>query len=657
MKTASLNPSAIILDLEDSVQQWEKQGLRKIYTEALKDKILGKSIRVFIRTSPLENRSELCNDLETFIGSGINGFCLPKIENPQSIAEVDSLIGNIEKEKGITTPYMHKLIPLIETPAAYFNVDKIATASKRNIALVAGSGDFTAEMICNDGSLAYDAFFSQVVLAARAAGLGALWGVHDKIDDLIGFEKVCTKMKNTGFNGAAVLTPKQIALANYIFSLTPKQNKWVESVLSRNSDGNNIKVVRPSVQESRQMIGPPHRIKAENTKSVYQPFATDQIESVKGFIPSKGMPSNASIGEAIYTPIRLMVGESWNTLWSCAFPPGNGLSRLSHAMMTPQQLPFSLATTMAVALTVSTLSYHARVHLGFRNIFQHRALLAGDVIQAMYKIDSVVPKKGGDGCLYSIVTSTHWLVNQANKVILQLEKTTMFSPNDSNLQSMEAEHLKSLAAYDSWLLKEILQCPADVLLPSQSQPELKSGMLVIHDFVKVMGHSETRMLCNLLNIVNPHHHNSVRYSATDLLVPGPFVMSAGISNTALDLGEVLYEDIPLCINPNKVNFGDQLGTMTYVVQSEVINEGNYERIALKHIVVKNVDMEILSNFPISIELLEGIEKMKPSKIEALCTRVCPILLNKIVCVIVRRIVRVPHGRMTTRTLIPKELLA
>ena len=67
-----------------------------------------------------------------------------------------------------------------------------------------------------------------------------------------------------------------------------------------------------------------------------------------------------------------------------------------------------------------------------------------------------------------------------------------------------------------------------------------------------MGESEVRMLCTLLNIVNPHHHNKVRYQETDLLIPGPFVMSAALGNSALDIGEIIYEDIPYCVNPNKL---------------------------------------------------------------------------------------------------------
>lgn len=97
----------------------------------------------------------------------------------------------------------------------------------------------------------------------------------------------------------------------------------------------------------------------------------------------------------------------------------------------------------------------------------------------------------------------------------------------------------------------------------------------------------------------------MRYASNDLLVPGPFVMAAGLANTVLDLGEVLYEHIPMCVNPNKVNFGDQISTLTYVVGSkEVEGKVGFEQVTVKHIVVKNSDMEILSQLEIPLELFE-----------------------------------------------------
>ena len=650
-KTASMRPDVVILDLEDSVEEHEKPAVRKMYLEALENGTFS-SLNTFVRCSPLNCKEDVQEDIDMFAASGIAGFILPKVESPSSVFEINGLISKVEKEKGLAESNI-KLIPIVESPAAYFCLDKIALASERNVAIMAGSGDFTAEAVCEDHSPTYDAYFSKAVLAAKIAGIGALWGVHDKIDDHAGFENFCLKMKRCGFNGVVALTPKQISLANYIFSMSPRESIWINNVLKKDLCGSHLKVIRPSIQESRQMIGPPHRIKAKNMKNQMECLTqAASIPTIKGIVKSKGMSTDISIGEVVRTPHRVTVGESWKTLWDSVFLNGNRLHESVNG--SKQHLPFTLAATMAVALSVSSLSYYARVHLGFKNIFQHRPLVTGDMIQAMYRIEGIKSKKGSDNNLYSIVSSTHWLVNQVNDVILQLEKVTMFSPDHCKIHLKKAKQTKSLEVGKSALLESMLQNPAENFLPLVLQPHIDAGQLLVHDMVKVMGYSETRMLCTLLRIVNPHHHNIVRYSSNDLLVPGPFVMSAAIANSALDLGEILYEDIPLCISPNKVNFGDQIGTLTYVVECrEIEGRPNYEQLIVKHIAVKNSDMEILSQMDIPLELFNG-DKMKPSEIEKLCANEFPILLNKIACIIVRRIIRVKPG-LHSSVKVPQEL--
>ena len=112
-----------------------------------------------------------------------------------------------------------------------------------------------AVSLCEENSPTYFAHCGQVVLAARAANLCPIAGVCDKIDDHVQIEKFYRKMKACGFTGAVTVTPTQIDQANFEFSPSLKEMKWSRSVLAQ--DG--LFTIQPSVQESRQMIGPPHR--------------------------------------------------------------------------------------------------------------------------------------------------------------------------------------------------------------------------------------------------------------------------------------------------------------------------------------------------------------------------------------------------------------
>lgn len=646
-KVKTLQADVVVLDLEDSIAQDDKMTIRELYTGALRDRVFG-SAKVFIRSSSLSSASEVHQDISIFTGSGIEGFMLPKVEKESEVVEVEQLIAAMEKEKNV--PFMQtKMIPIIETLPAYFAMEKIASASKRNIAIIGGSGDFTAEAVCEDHSTTYQAYFSKCVLAAKCAGILPLWGVHDKIDDHAGFYRVNDKMKASGFAGTAALTPIQIAMANTVYSLSPKEMKWIESV---NNNGTAIKLIQPSVQESRQMIGPPHRDKARNMLKQYvhgdeckrKRTASSIKRSVNGLSP------NIKTGDINATSHECIVSESLVNSWNSSFLQysSNGLDNSA-----VNQLPFSLSASLAGAFSVQCFSYHARAHLGFRNIFQASPLRPGDRVRGMFRIDDVLLKKGGDGNSYAVAKSKHWLINQHDKVILQLDKATMFQPDHCSPKSSTSKNTSLLDPEKTTLYENLTTTDVNEVLPMRSSPILLPGDILVHDIVKVMGHSEVRMLCYLLKIVNPHHHNKVRYSHSDILVPGPFVMAASISNASTDIGEVLYEDVSSSVNPNKVNLGDQIGAMTLVVKCTVLEANpDLEEVILKHVAIKNVDMDTIAQLNLPQRLFED---MKPSSYEELCIAELPLLIHKIACVTTRRIIRVRSG-LKKPCNVPQELI-
>ena len=663
-KTRTLGADAVVLDLEDSVAAKEKASIRNLYVQALDDGVLS-GMHVFVRVSDLDATKEVEEDIRVLTRPEVLGFLLPKVKHPNQVRQVDEILTKVEKEHSVEAA---KLVPILEVPEAYFHSDKIASCSSRNVCVIVGSGDFTASAVCDDHSQIYDAFFSRGAIAAKAAGIEAVCGVHDKIDDHAGLENFCRKMKKCGYVGGVALTPKQIQIINNAFEYTLRELKWVDEVLEERDNANiNIKLIQPSVQESRQMIGPPHKDKAramrercEKRQEFIAPRITpSSFDNLRGTQLKKGISPNIKFGEIVQTPYEVTITDSWKSLWETAFLSNKGyftsLPMSTSLGFKGLPLPFSQVATMAVAFSVSSLSYYARVHLCFKNMFQQRPLIVGDTVRAMFCINSAEKKRGGDGSQYCIVNSTHWIVNQPEEVVFQVNKKTMFSPSHCNIQETSETRAASLDPLKSLHRQNLLQQPEGVFLPRLPVPKLIPGQLLVHDFVKIMGDSEVRMLCTLLNIVNPHHHNKVRYQATDLLIPGPFVMSAALGSSALDIGEIIYEDIPLCINPNKVNFGDQIGAVTYIESCEPLsNNPQLEEVKLKHLALKNTDMEILSEMDIPKKLFE-VKVMKPSEYESICAAEIPMLLHKIACVVERRIIRVRPG-FAKDGRIPKELV-
>ena len=649
-KVVTLGADVIILDMEDSVPGDRKEEMRKEYRTALDEGIFSNAC-VYVRVNETSCLSELEKDVDALTQRDVAGFILPKTESENDIHLLEEMVLQAEVRSKLT-PGKCCFVPIVETPWAYFHLDKIASSSPRLSAIMMGNGDLAARVLCEDHSPTYYSFFSRGVLAAKAAGIEAVGGVHDKIDDIVGFEKFCNIMKRCGFAGVVTLTPKQLALANRAFSHTSEELQWAQKVMGiGNTHNGQIKTIQRSIQESRQMIGPPHYLKANAILNRSQQSRKGLLDINKmGPVISPTHPlqmwldPTLKIGEMIYSPLEVTVTESWKTLWDSAFLSmgqlQNSYVKSSKLGLADVPLPFSLLATMVAGFTVSMFSYDARVHLGFYNLFQNKPVFPGDTLHAMFCVDSAYDTTGKDGNRYTIAHSSHWLVNQKNQIVFSAQKRTMFAPRKVKHSTKATVNSQALSPTDSTWRKTVVQQPTESLLSWAPQPPLVPGQLFIHSHTKVHNNSEMRMLASLMRITNPHHHNTVRYSPTDILVPGPFVMAATIANTTQNLGEYAYEDILMATNLNKVNPGDLIGTVSYVLESKRLADNpDLEQVTIRHLAIKNTDIEELQNIGIPQKLLNG-SLTKPSEYESVCQNECPLLFHKIACQMVRHLIRV-----------------
>lgn len=646
-KAMSVGADVIVLDLEDSVPKEAKSRMRHEYLNALREGLFAKKM-IYVRANEVSDLDELRKDVDLMTSVGVAGFMLAKTETISDIRTIEELVSEAESKRGLSKGFT-KLVPIIETPRAFFRVHELTLASPRISAVVVGSGDFMAQQLCDEHSLAYDTLFATVALAARAAGIEAFAGVHDKLDDYRGFEHFCYKLKSSGYTGAVGLTPKQIALANRIFSYSPEELQWAQKVL-QHSNGS-IRTVQRSIQESRQMIGPPHlrRAKAILERSKVMPTLekTKSSPVVDFTKPQQPFTRQLRVGETTFSPVEVTVTDSWKVLWDGVFLSSPGGISNSNVMcnkvgLPSVPIPFSLLATAVAGFTVSVFSYEARVHLGFYDMFQSLPVFSGDTLRAVFRINDVCNTMGKDGNPYVIASSTHALLNQRNQIVFSTTKKTMFSPvsiGQGHLQTNNPSSSTLNPGKSTWRLN-ILSQPSNKLVSRPHQPDLIPGQLHAHSFPTVISYGEMRMLATLLHITNPHHHNVHRYNPSDILVPGPFVMAAAMANTSPDIGDIVYEDIKCCTNINKVNPGDQINTITYVMDSKPLQENPaLEEVTLKHLAIKNTEVDHLLHDGIPKKLLSG-ELQKPSEYEDVCLEQCPLLFHRIACQMVRRIVRI-----------------
>jgi citrate lyase subunit beta/citryl-CoA lyase len=100
-------------------------------------------------------------------------------------------------------------------------------------ALVVGANDLAREMGARPDPerTSLQAALSLTVCAARAAGITALDGVFNRIEDVDGLERECAQGRAFGFDGKTLIHPSQIDVARAAFSPDEAEIAWARAVV------------------------------------------------------------------------------------------------------------------------------------------------------------------------------------------------------------------------------------------------------------------------------------------------------------------------------------------------------------------------------------------------------------------------------------------
>ena len=229
-KAAGLMPDAFIPDLEDSVAPDDKDEAREIVSDHI-DVLSGNGVRVLPRVNSLDT-GLLEADLEAVIGPNIFGITVGKIQLPEHIEEISSLISRFENSAGLKDGSL-KLIPWIESALGVVKAYDILTASPRIYGAAFGAEDFTNDMgieRTDDDSEILHAT-NAIAIAARAANVIALDTPFVSFRDEEGLVNDANESKSIGYKGKFAIHPAQITPINTCFSPSPKEIDYATRVL------------------------------------------------------------------------------------------------------------------------------------------------------------------------------------------------------------------------------------------------------------------------------------------------------------------------------------------------------------------------------------------------------------------------------------------
>jgi malyl-CoA/(S)-citramalyl-CoA lyase len=235
----------INLDLEDSVAPSDKDAARANIIAAIRDVDWGKktlSVRINGLDTPYWYRDVV--DLLEQGGDRLDQIMIPKVGCAADVYAVDALVTAVERAKGRTKPISFEVI--IESAAGIAHVEEIAASSPRLQAMSLGAADFAASMGMQTTGIGgtqenyYMLHAGQkhwsdpwhwaqaaIVAACRTHGVLPVDGPFGDFSDDEGFRAQALRSATLGMVGKWAIHPKQVALANEVF--TPSETAIAEA--------------------------------------------------------------------------------------------------------------------------------------------------------------------------------------------------------------------------------------------------------------------------------------------------------------------------------------------------------------------------------------------------------------------------------------------
>ncbi|WP_417627739.1 L-malyl-CoA/beta-methylmalyl-CoA lyase [Pararhodobacter aggregans] len=235
-KMAASAADVINLDLEDSVAPSDKDSARANIIQATHEVDWGNkylSVRINGLDTPYWYKDVV--DLLEQASDRLDQIMIPKVGCAADVYAVDALVTAVERAKGRTKPISLEVI--IESAAGIAHVEEIAASSPRLQAMSLGAADFAASMGMQTTGIGgtQDAYYmlregakywsdpwhwaqTAIVAACRTHGILPVDGPFGDFSDDEGFRAQARRSATLGMVGKWAIHPKQVALANEVFT-------------------------------------------------------------------------------------------------------------------------------------------------------------------------------------------------------------------------------------------------------------------------------------------------------------------------------------------------------------------------------------------------------------------------------------------------------
>lgn len=224
-KAREVDADVLIFDLEDAVHPDRKDLARDQVLAALRKG--GYRAETVVRINPLSDKLGAA-DIKAAARSGCHAVLLPKVESAKEVRDAALRLAAAGAPENVV------LWAMIETPLGVLRAQEIALSSPHLACLVMGTSDLVKDLRArhSEDRLAIMPSLGLCLLAARAAGLPILDGVHLDLNDDAGFAAACRQGADMGFDGKTLIHPKTIAACNAAFGPSAADIEWSRKVIA-----------------------------------------------------------------------------------------------------------------------------------------------------------------------------------------------------------------------------------------------------------------------------------------------------------------------------------------------------------------------------------------------------------------------------------------
>lgn len=288
----------VLSDIEDGARNKETAMDRTV--ELLRDTDDFNGSSFWVRTTAVET-SRFMNDVRRLVEAGgdkIDVLMIPKVTGPEQIQFVDRYLASLEAEFGLKKPI--DIHPILETPEAVVDIDKIAGESPRLHGISLGPADLAATRgmsILDAGGVdnryavservdiaalreeMQDPKFkrndpkdgrapayiqdpwhytvARLVDACTKYGIKPYYGPFGQLTDLVATQQQFMRCRVMGCVGAWSLTPDQLGIAETVFSPTVEELREAQAMVAADASGQGVlrdKFIDPALAEQARVI-------------------------------------------------------------------------------------------------------------------------------------------------------------------------------------------------------------------------------------------------------------------------------------------------------------------------------------------------------------------------------------------------------------------